>query len=139
MLLLGAEKEPGSAFVSYLIAQLVTTFFCLYWDYKWDWGLFRGKTAGRRLLRDEMKFSPAFVYTCVFTNLVFRFWWLFAALTLKLRNDSNFIAHFEFFTFLGMMIEAVRRTQWSILRVENEFFNNFEQYRDIIIIPPIKN
>jgi len=41
--------------------------------------------------------------------------------------------------FLGVMVEAVRRTIWAILRVENEFYNNFEQYRDILVIPPIKD
>ena len=38
-----------------------------------------------------------------------------------------------------MMAEAIRRSIWSILRVENEFFNNFEQFRDCIVIPPIKD
>ena len=37
-----------------------------------------------------------------------------------------------------MMVEAIRRTLWSIIRVENEFHNNFEEYRDILMIPPIK-
>jgi hypothetical protein len=33
----------------------------------------------------------------------------------------------------------IRRSVWAILRVENEFFNNFEQYRDNIVIPPIRD
>jgi hypothetical protein len=37
-----------------------------------------------------------------------------------------------------MIVEVIRRTFWAIIRVENEFFNNFEQYRDIVMIPPIK-
>ena len=41
-------------------------------------------------------------------------------------------------TMAAMMTEAIRRTVWSVLRVENEFFNNFEQYRAFIAIPPIK-
>lgn len=43
----------------------------------------------------------------------------------------------EILTFLAMMAEAVRRTQWSLIRVENEFFNNFEAYRTIPIIPKL--
>jgi len=35
------------------------------------------------------------------------------------------------------MAEVIRRTVWAILRVENEYYNNFEKYRDIITIPPI--
>lgn len=43
----------------------------------------------------------------------------------------------EIMTFLSMMAEAVRRTIWALFRVENEFFNNFEQYRTIPIIPKL--
>ena len=46
---------------------------------------------------------------------------------------------FEMLTFVSMMAEAIRRSIWSLLRVENEFFNNFEEYRDFIVIPPIKD
>lgn len=43
----------------------------------------------------------------------------------------------EIFVFLSMMAEAVRRTQWALIRVENEFHNNFEAYRTIPIIPKL--
>jgi len=41
--------------------------------------------------------------------------------------------------FIGMLQEAIRRTLWAIIRVENEFFNNFESFRDMVLIPPIKD
>jgi hypothetical protein len=28
--------------------------------------------------------------------------------------------------FLAMLVEGIRRTLWSIIRVENEYHNNFE-------------
>jgi hypothetical protein len=40
-------------------------------------------------------------------------------------------------TFITIMAECFRRAQWSLIRVENEQNNNFEQYRTIPIIPPI--
>jgi hypothetical protein len=40
-------------------------------------------------------------------------------------------------TFISIVLEIFRRAQWSLLRVENEQNNNFEQYRTIPIIPPI--
>ena len=43
------------------------------------------------------------------------------------------------FLFCGMMAEAIRRSLWAIIRVENEFHNNFESYRDVIGIPPVKD
>jgi len=45
----------------------------------------------------------------------------------------------ELLTMMGVMLEICRRQVWAILRVENEFHNNFEQYRDILAIPPIKD
>jgi hypothetical protein len=36
---------------------------------------------------------------------------------------------------LAIIAEAFRRAQWSLLRVENEFHNNFEAYRSIPQIP----
>lgn len=40
-------------------------------------------------------------------------------------------------TIVLVILEAFRRSQWALLRVENEQCNNFEQYRTIPIIPPI--
>ena len=36
-----------------------------------------------------------------------------------------------------MTVELVRRTIWALLRVENEFFHNYEKYRDEVLIPSI--
>ena len=33
----------------------------------------------------------------------------------------------------------VRRTQWALLRVENENLNNFEKYRNILHIPELND
>ena len=82
-----------------------------------------------------MKFTPKFYYCAMTANIILRFWWLIGIFTIQF---TGLLDSFALLTFLGGMAEAIRRTLWSILRVENEFFNNFEQYRDIIIIPPIK-
>ena len=37
----------------------------------------------------------------------------------------------DLMNFSNMMAEAIRRTLWSLIRVENEFYNNFEAYRSI--------
>ena len=112
---------------------MLTTCFCLYWDYRWDWGLFIGSKPGRRLLRDEVTFSHGFYYMAILVNFTLRFWWLIAVFNGV--DETNIQATM----FLGMMTEAIRRTLWAIIRIENEFFNNFEKYRDIIIIPPMQD
>ena len=72
-------------------------------------------------------------------NFILRFWWLIGIFTIKFTGPASLLESFNILTFLAAMAEATRRTQWAILRVENEFCNNFEQYRDVIIIPPIKD
>jgi hypothetical protein len=37
--------------------------------------------------------------------------------------------------FFSTIAEAFRRSVWALIRVENEFFNNFEAYRSIPTIP----
>ena len=55
------------------------------------------------------------------------------------ERESPLYPNIEIMAFVGMMTEAIRRTVWAIIRVENEFFNNFEEFRDIIVIPPIQD
>jgi hypothetical protein len=38
-----------------------------------------------------------------------------------------------------MIIEAIRRTQWALIRIENENVNNFERYRNVLQIPEFKD
>ena len=120
----------------------------MYWDYNIDWGLFRGtKRSGRKILRDEIAYSPVFYYFAMFENTCLRFWWLLAFFTFKdkVAKDgveaakSSLANNLQIWAFLGMMAEAVRRSVWTLIRVENEFYNNLEQYRDVISIPPIKD
>ena len=68
-------------------------------------------------------------------NTIFRFWWVIGIFSIK---TNVFFDSIGILTFSAMIVEAMRRTFWAIIRVENEFFNNFEQYRDIVMIPPIK-
>lgn len=71
---------------------------------------------------------------------MFRFWWLIGSAHIRFAGTSAFwLDHIEAMTMIGVMVELTRRMVWAVIRVENEFFNNFEQYRDILAIPPIRN
>lgn len=80
-------------------------------------------------------------------NTILRFWWLLAFFQIGHRDEdgshhdsfSEKTRNIELLIFLSMVAEAVRRSVWSCIRVENEFFNNFEAYRNILVIPPIKD
>ena len=41
--------------------------------------------------------------------------------------------------FILGMAEALRRTQWTLMRIENENVNNFERYRNVLQIPAYKD
>jgi len=126
-----------SLYWGYFGSQMLTTLFCLYWDYVWDWGFFYGKK--NKILRDKLTFKPAFYYFALFENTVFRFWWLYASLFISFGDSAFWFDKIELMVMLGVMAELTRRTVWALIRVENEFHNNFEQYRDILVIPPIKD
>ena len=98
-----------------------------------DWGLLRTKEAGRYGLRPETKYPSNFYYYAIVNNLALRFFWV---LNLGLFTiDGNLMVDLDVMVFLSTIAEAFRRTVWSLIRVENEFFNNFEAYRSIPTIP----
>ena len=99
----------------------------------------RGTQPGLKLLRDELKYNKKFYYVCIVLNTIFRFWWLLGAITIHYTGQTMAWQYFEIMFFISMMVEMVRRTLWALIRVENEFFHNFEQYRSIITIPPIRD
>ena len=130
----------------YLALKTIGTIFKIYWDFVVDWGLFSGTRPDNKWLRDETKFSPSFYYTCMVFNVFGLFIWLVSYLVMDAMHphetpDALFVMiYFNLVNrvaWMEMIVLALRRTIWVLIRVENEFFNNVEQYRDITIIPPI--
>ena len=67
---------------------LASTLYCLYWDYKMDWGLFRetpGK--GKKYLRDKLLYPTWFYYYAIISNMFLRFFWVFGLITF----DNSYI------------------------------------------------
>ena len=73
------------------------------------------------------------------TNFIWRFVWLVTIFSYKFEKEEgiNFIKTWDILVFSQIMAEALRRTLWALLRVENEFFNNFENYKSISSIPDL--
>ena len=112
--------------------------YCLVWDYYMDWGLFRSSATASYALRSQIKFPQWFYYFAMFLNLCLRFYWVIGIFHYTFQNDErNLVNQLEVMAFLSLMAEAVRRSVWSLIRVENEFFNNFEAYRTIPTIPDL--
>ena len=110
---------------------MTATIYVTMWDYYMDWGLIRSFEKANFLLRPQHSFSPSFYYFAMGTNFILRFYWLITIYTFPSLEK------FDLIVLSALLAESVRRTLWSIIRVENEFYNNFESYRTIPNIPSL--
>ena len=96
-----------------------------------------------------MKYPPWFYYVSMVYNLFGLYIWAICILLTSLlqppKTDAgNEKAIHDYYNnvmsimWLEFFVVAIRRTIWVVIRVESEFFNNFEQFRDTVTIPPIK-
>ena len=53
------------------------------------------------------------------------------------EQSQTYFNNLMYITWIEYIINFVRRTVWVVIRVESEFYNNFEQYRDVVTIPPM--
>ena len=102
-----------------------------------DWGLWRSTEPGKYGLRPTISYPAKFYYVAAAVNLFLRFFWVFQIFSIEWGNASFAKAYtdLQILTFLAVIAEAFRRAQWALIRVENEFHNNFEAYRSIPQIP----
>lgn len=88
------------------------------WDIMMDWGLARSSSRRNCGLRELLLFrGPGVYYMAVFLNLVLRLWSPVMNLTSlpKLAHQSGID-----FMFLVEVMEVVRRSVWSVFRIEWE-------------------
>lgn len=86
-----------------------------------------------------MVFSPGFYYFAMLENTFFRMWWLCVSVRIYYSDRTLYLEDMQLLSFVNMIFSILRRTIWAMLRTENEFFNNYESFRDILLIPPIKD
>ena len=126
------NKIDGEGFILFLLSMLFATFYSLVWDYYMDWGLFRSKEKGKYMLREVIQYPANFYYFAMVINFLLRFFWVFSIFYLF---QDDFSQEYQILAFLNMMSEAIRRTIWALIRIENEFHNNLENYRSVLKIP----
>lgn len=103
-----------------------------------DWGLLRHfEHDEKRFLRKKITYHPYFYYYAIVSDFFLRFAYIFGIWTYG--SKLSFYNRAQGTTGILITLEAFRRSQWALLRVENEQCNNFESYRTIPIIPPIVN
>lgn len=142
---------PGPKITNaFFFFKTVGNIFKLWWDIVVDWGLFNGTKPETKWLRDEMKFSPKLYYFAMIWDVFALFFWVISAEILKKfvpvptedglctpDDRIHFYVGVSIVIWLEMINLAIRRSLWVLLRVESEYFNNYESYRDICTIPPI--
>ena len=119
-------------FKSHLIVGLVSTSYMTFWDFYMDWNLLRFK-AKFLLLRDNIVYPRQYYYCAMVSNVLLRYLWL----TNFISNENLFGINDEVRNFILAVLEAYRRIQWGVFRVENENTNNPEKYREILEIPQL--
>jgi len=118
------------------------------WDFYFDWGLFRRtKKESPLFLRDKITYPRWFYYIAMLYDLFALFFWVVVIkyyYSMVGEHHELNVPELQFFdnvmwiTWLELIVVSVRRTIWVLIRLENEFFNNFESFRDIQTVPPIK-
>jgi hypothetical protein len=104
--------------------------FNCWWDLKKDWGLLDPESSVW-LLRKNIVFPPVVYYCAIAVNVVLRVTWIVTI------SPSSFGINLQppFITMFIGSIEIYRRFQWNILRMENEFANNCDNFRVTKEIP----
>jgi hypothetical protein len=84
------------------------------------------------ILREKITFKPSTYYIAMFFNLILRFLWLLGIFTFSYDTEGwKDFDKLQGLTFISLMGELIRRTAWSIIRIENQIHNDFEAYRTI--------
>ena len=136
LVIFGGMKIGKEGFWWCFAAKTWAEIYSLGWDYYIDWGYFRSWKPGHWGLRDQMLFSRGFYYYATLVNLVARSYYLVTIFNYGFESDPDHVMNnLQVMLFISMIMETYRRTIWAVLRIENEYFNNFEAYRSIPAIP----
>jgi hypothetical protein len=112
----------------YVVAiNSLATVYNLIWDFFVSWKVFQ-KGSKNLFLRNNLAYHKWFYYFAIFTNFVIRASWTIKYIP-NLESDKSH--------FIQSILEVVRRFQWYIIRVENEYFNNPEKFRKFIPVPEL--
>ncbi|KAI8148819.1 EXS family-domain-containing protein, partial [Fennellomyces sp. T-0311] len=110
----------------WFLVSMINSCYTSIWDIKMDWGLLQ--TPSRNfLLRDDLVFYRWVYYVAAPVNVVLRFAWAL--------NTAGLTLHSDVLGYITALLEAYRRLQWNLFRLENEHFNNCADYRAINEIP----
>ena len=115
--------------LAHIVVGIISQGYMLFWDIYVDWGL--GRFGAKNcFLRDKIVYPKKWYYIVIFIDAVLRFSWTWNFITLDAKYD-------EWRNLFMAMLEAYRRIQWCVFRIENENVSNPENYRTILAIPEL--
>ena len=121
-------KDRWSLIV-HLVAGVISQSYMLFWDVYVDWGLARCKSKNF-FLRDKIVYPKKWYFFAITVDVILRFSWTWNFIELNGVNP-------EWKNLVLALLEAYRRIQWCVFRIENENCSNPENYRTILAIPEL--
>ena len=117
-------------FIYHIIAGIASQSYMLFWDIYVDWGLGNFKSKNF-FLRNKIVYPKYMYYFAIVVDMILRFSWISNFFKWPFNLDD------EWKNFILAILEAYRRIQWCVFRIENENTNNPEKYRTILAIPEL--
>ena len=125
----GKDKDNITKKVLHIVIGCLSQGYMLFWDFFVDWGC--GDIHSKNFfLRDKIVYPKFMYYGAMIINAIIRFSWTWNFININKKYD-------EWKNFIMAILEAYRRIQWCIFRIENENTNNPEKYRAILAIPEL--
>jgi len=107
----------------------ISTCYNLFWDIYLDWGCGRQNNL-HFFLREKLTYPQVSYYLAIAYDIIVRTTWTWNFIHIKSSLS-------EWKNLLTCTLEVIRRAVWALIRVENEYLSNPENYRTILAIPDL--
>ena len=114
--------------IIHIVIGILSQGYMLFWDIYVDWGL--GRFGKHFFLREKIVYPKFWYYGAMTIDAILRFSWTWNFISIDKSYD-------EWKNTFTALLEAYRRIQWCIFRIENEYWTNPENYRTILAIPEL--
>ena len=119
--------------IAHIVAGIISQGYMTFWDVYVDWGL--GRCGSKNFfLRDKIVYPKTWYYFVIIVDIILRFIWILNLFQLY-KSDRKDLDEYKNLIFA--LLEAYRRIQWCVFRIENEQCSNPENYRTILAIPEL--
>ena len=123
-----STHKTTETLILHIIVGILSQGYMLFWDIYVDWGL--GRCGKNFFLRDKVVYPKFWYYGAMIIDAIMRFSWTWNFIPINKNYD-------EWKNLIMALLEAYRRIQWCIFRIENEMWTNPENYRTILAIPEL--